>query len=164
MKWLGLLDESLWPTMASIWKVRRIPPGDSQRQERPQYQHSDHTQAQEQQGMRVQHPSAPSTRPDQARRFRARASGATARRGFPVFLRLWGVETRSALHHRGDARHPLLASITLDRTMAQRTVRHGTVGRFENRHLRSPSLCKHSTMTTATPRRNTAVNTEEQPD
>ena len=116
---------------------RRIPPAYRQRQERPQHQHEDHAQAQEQQGVRTQHPSAPSTSPDQARRFRRRAGGGTASRTLlAIFFSLWRLETRGALRHPGDARLSLLAAITLDRTMAQRTARHGTVGRFEHRHVR----------------------------
>jgi hypothetical protein len=129
-----------WATIVQIIP-RRIPPTHSQRQECPQHQHGNHpqAQAQEQERVRAQHPSAFSTCPDQARRFRARASGGTTWRDLFVFLRLWGCETRSALHHRSDAGFPLLADTTFDGTMPQRTAGHGTVGRFEHRHLRSPS-------------------------
>jgi hypothetical protein len=63
-------------------------------------------------------------------------SRGTTWRDLLIFFGLRGAETRSALRYRRDVRHPLLIDITFDRTMAQRTTRHGTVGRFEDRHLR----------------------------
>src|SRR6266581_5150103 len=76
-----------------------IPPGDDQRQERPQHQHNDHPKPQIQQWVHTQDTSLPHTSSLETRRFRARATGGSARRGLLIFLRVLWVETRSALRN-----------------------------------------------------------------
>src|SRR5258708_7297500 len=101
----------------------RIPPADDQEQPRPQGEHSDHAESEEQQWVCTQADSAPRTDLRLARRLCTRCSRCFARRGF-MLLRVLGAQEGSTLGHRGDARRALPISITLDGTMAQGAAWH----------------------------------------